>query len=205
MSTIPARTERPKPSSEPAWAIAKLYPDQGYWSDRDYLSLDTNHLVEFTHGYVEVLPMPTQRHQLIVVFLFDALRAFIGARKLGRALIAPLRVRLEPGKYREPDVVFMLAEHAGRMGNDFWEGADLVMEIVSDEGRQRDLEEKRRDYALAKIPEYWIVDPREQTITVLTLSGDHYVVACEAHGGGKATSVLLQGFEVDVAAALSAE
>jgi Uma2 family endonuclease len=203
MSTIPARTERP--SSEPAWDIAKLYPDQGYWSDGDYLSLSTNHLVEFTHGYVEVLPMPTQRHQLIVLFLVDALRAFIVGRKLGRALIAPLRVRLESGKYREPDVVFMLAEHASRMGNEYWEGADIVMEVVSDDDRRRDLEEKPRDYALAGIPEYWIIDPREQSITVLTLSGDHYIVACEAHGGRKATSVLLQGFEVDVTAALSAE
>jgi Uma2 family endonuclease len=204
MSTLPARTADP-PRSEPAWDIAKLYPDQGYWSERDYLALSTNHLVEFTRGYVEVLPMPTQRHQLIVAYFFEALRAFIGGRKLGRVLFAALRVRLESGKYREPDVVFMLAEHASRMGNEYWEGADLVMEVVSEDGRQRDLEEKRRDYALAGIPEYWIVDPREQSITVLTLSGKQYIVAGEAHNGQKAASVLLKGFEIDVTAALSAE
>ncbi|MDB5289991.1 MAG: hypothetical protein JWL69_1232, partial [Phycisphaerales bacterium] len=112
-----------------------------------------------------MLPSPTQRHQLILIFLFDALRAFVGEQKLGRALFGPLPVRLESGKYREPDIVFMLAEHASRMGNDFWDGADLVMEVVSEDGCRRDLEEKRRDYALAGIPEYWIVDPREQSIT----------------------------------------
>ncbi|MDB5291432.1 MAG: hypothetical protein JWL69_2673, partial [Phycisphaerales bacterium] len=82
---------------------------------------------------------------------------------------------------------------------------DLVMEVVSEDGCRRDLEEKRRDYALAGIPEYWIVDPREQSITVLTLSGKQYIVAGEAHNGQKAASVLLKGFEVDVTAALSAE
>ncbi|MDB5304980.1 MAG: hypothetical protein JWM97_2529 [Phycisphaerales bacterium] len=121
--------------------MSRLHPNQGCWTEQDYLSWGTNRLVEFTHGDVEILPPPTQRHQLILIFYFDALRAFIGGHKLGRALFGPLPVRLEPGKYREPDVVFMLAEHASRMGDEYWEGADLVMEVVSDDGRQRDLEE----------------------------------------------------------------
>ena len=42
---------------------------------------------------------------------------------------------------REPDVLFMLKEHADRIGDDCWEGADLVMEVVSGgaEDRRRDL------------------------------------------------------------------
>ena len=42
-------------------------------------------------------------------------------------------------------------------------GADLVMEVVSGgrEDRKRDLVTKRRDYARANIPEYWIVDPQD--------------------------------------------
>ena len=37
------------------------------------------------------------------------------------------------------------------------------------------LVEKRADYAEAGIPEYWIADPRDATINVLTLDGDSYV------------------------------
>jgi Uma2 family endonuclease len=35
--------------------------------------------------------------------------------------------------------------------------------------------QKRHDYAVAGIPQYWIVDPDAQTITVLALDGKMYV------------------------------
>ena len=48
--------------AEPAWQIATLFPNQGVWDEGDYLALTTNHLVEFSDGYIEVLPMPTMSH-----------------------------------------------------------------------------------------------------------------------------------------------
>ena len=71
---------------------------------------------------------------------------------------------------------------------------------MSPDDPERDLVEKRADYAEGGIPEYWIVDPRDDTITVLTLKGDEY----DEHGvfrrGETATSPLLEGFTADVAA-----
>ncbi|MGH7215133.1 MAG: Uma2 family endonuclease [Tepidisphaeraceae bacterium] len=197
-----ATTKSPPSRPEPAWDIARLFPDQGYWDESDYLSLNTNHLVEFTDGYVQVLPMPKTSHQLIVQYLSNLLLAFVTTGKLGTVLFAPLRVRLRKRKYREPDVVFMLSEHAGRIGEDYWDRADLVMEVVSDdaESRERDLKEKRNDYAAAGIPEYWIVDPQERRMTVLKLAGKTYAVHGEFGAGERATSVLLKGFEADVKA-----
>jgi Uma2 family endonuclease len=77
------------------------------------------------------------------------------------------------------------------------------MEIVSPnaKARRRDLKEKRRDYAKTGIPEYWIFDPREETITVLRLSEESYSVHGESARGEIATSCLLPGFTVDVTAA----
>lgn len=40
------------------------------------------------------------------MFLFDSLRAFVKPLKLGKPQIAPLRVRIMEGKFREPDVTF---------------------------------------------------------------------------------------------------
>lgn len=188
--------------SGPAWEIARLFPDQGQWDEGDYLALHTNHLVEFCDGSIEVLPMPTTSHQSIVQFLSNALLAFVSAGRLGRVLFAPLRVWLRNSKYREPDIVFMLAEHADRIGEKFWRGADLVMEIVSDdpESRERDLLVKRSEYALAGIAEYWIVDPLEKHVTVLKLSGESYVSHGRWRIGERASSALLAGFEVEVEA-----
>lgn len=188
----------PAGTGEPTWQIAHLFPHQGDWSEEEYLALTSNRLVEYTHGHVEVLPMPTTAHQLIVAFVYGAMLDFISSRGLGTILFAPLRVRLWPGKFREPDVVFLSREHKSRMKNEYWEGADLAVEVVSDDDRRRDVETKREEYAQAGIPEYWIVDPRAKCITVLKLEGDAYAEHGVFIGGTKATSILLDGFAVAV-------
>ncbi len=185
---------------EPVWEIATLFPDQGQWSEEEYLGLGTNRLVEFSDVTLEVLPMPTQTHQTIVFLLSRLLYAFASTKAVGYVLPAALRVRLWEGKYREPDVVFMLSEHASRRHESYWEGADLVMEVVSNspEDRRRDLVTKRREYAQAGIPEYWIVDPQSQTVTVLGLDGRGYVEGGLYGQGETAQSVLLPEFAVAV-------
>lgn len=191
----------PRRKGEPAWDVALLYPEQGQWSDEDYLSATetTNRLVELSDGMIEVLPMPKTTHQAIVQYLNGILFSFVTARRLGRILFAPLRVRLWPGTFREPDIVFMLARHSARVAEDFWDGADMVMEVVSGtaEDRRRDLVTKRREYAKAGIDEYWIVDPKEKLITVLKRQGRRYVVHQSAKSGERASSALLRGFSVE--------
>jgi Uma2 family endonuclease len=58
--------------------------------------------------------------------------------------------------------------------------------------------EKRRDYAEARIPEYWIVNPIDDTVTVLVLGDGEY----REHGvfgpGAHADSPSLPGFSISV-------
>jgi Uma2 family endonuclease len=137
---------------------------------------------------------------VLVLYLYGLLNVHVSAGDLGMALVAPLCVRLWPGKFREPDVICMLKEHFDRIGNKFWKGADIAMEVLSDDAddRHRDLVEKRADYARARIPEYWIVDPQDAKMIVLRLSGKRYVVHGEFGKGTTATSHLLPGFSVNV-------
>jgi Uma2 family endonuclease len=202
MSQVLAKRGKRDEEPEPTWAIAELFPPQGQWSEDEYLALQTNRQVEFSDGCLEVLPVPTTSHQLLVAYLYGVLLAFVSRRQLGTVLFAALPVRLRSGKFREPDILFMARQHADRIGEEFWDGADLVMEIVSEgsKDRRRDLVTKRGEYARAGIPEYWIVDPREQRITVLRLSGKRYVVHGAFARGDTATSHLLAGFAVDVTA-----
>jgi len=150
MSTV--STKMASRVGEPAWEVARLFPDQGYWTEEDYLDLTntTNCLVEFSDGFIEVLPAPTTSHHMILAFLYRALLAFIESQKLGTVLFAGIRVRLRKGKYCEPDIVFMLAEHADRIGEKYWQGADLVIEVVS--GDEKDRERDIVD------PENWTTD-----------------------------------------------
>ena len=50
----------------------------------------------------------------------------------------------------------------------------LVVEIVSPSQAKRDYEDKRSEYCARGIPEYWIVDPISQKVTVLQLKDDSY-------------------------------
>lgn len=192
---------------DPAWEVAYLFPEQGGWSEQEYLDLPGNRLVEYSDGFIEVLPMPTTSHQSSLLAFYEALLLFARPRQLGKVSVAGIRVRLRKGKFRQPDVVFMLTEHAERIGEDYWRGADLVMEVVSgsEEDRRRDLVDKRAEYARARIPEYWIVDPQTERITVLRLSRRGYKVAGEYRRGSQAKSALLHGFAVDVDAILFAK
>ncbi len=193
----------PDSTAEPTWEIAQLFPAQGHWSEEEYLALDTNHLIEYSHGQIEVLPMPTQSHQLLVIALFKLLDNFIRTRQLGTVLLAPMRVQLWQGKFREPDILFMRTEHEDRRSDQFWQGADLVMEVVSPDDPRRDRVTKRREYAQTGIPEYWIVDPAQRSITVLTFDGQTYALHGEFEEGADATSVLLDGLNVSVRAVFS--
>ncbi len=148
--------------------------------------------------------MPTHEHQAILKYLLFAFYAFLHPRG-GTVFFAPLRLQVRPGIYREPDLVLLRDAHDPRLQNRYWLGADLVLEVVSPDEPARDLVEKRGDYALARIPEYWIVDPRNQTITVLRLEGDAYVEHGVFGCGMRATSALLAEFAVDVEAVFAAD
>jgi Uma2 family endonuclease len=182
----------------PTWEIARFYPQQGDWTEEEYFALETNHLIEFDNGVLEFLPMPELVHQLLSGYLYATLNGFVTTRKLGAVLYAPYRVRVRTGKHREPDVLYVPKD--GKLHRRYTEDAKLVIEILSEgaENRDRDLVAKRADYAAAGIPEYWIVDPETKTISVLTLDGSQYKTHREFGPGQIATSVLLEGFAVDV-------
>jgi Uma2 family endonuclease len=185
---------------EPVWEIAKLFPPQGSWSIDDYLALDAgaNHLIEFSDGNIEVLSMPSINHQRIVRALFYWLFSYVQKHGLGEVFFAPTKVALWENKIREPDVFFVAHANLMHCTAQWFERIDLAMEVVSPDDPNRDLETKRDEYATAGIPEYWIVDPRHEEITVLTLNGSLYDVHGVFRLGETAVSLLLPDFSVPV-------
>lgn len=187
----------PRPSLEPE--VVALLPAPGDWREDDYLWLTrrTNRLVELVDGTIEVLPMPTKLHQAISRYLFLALLSLM-ERIGGDVYYAPLRLRVGPQRFREPDLLLVIAKDDPRARDAYWEGADLVVEIVSPDDPERDYVAKRHDYAEAGILEYWIVDPRQAVITVLRLEDASYVEHGVFGPGQHATSALFPDFGVRV-------
>jgi Uma2 family endonuclease len=116
----------------------------------------------------------------------------------GIVMFAPLRLQIRPGKYREPDLMLLQTIQDPRRENRFWTGADLVLEVVSEDKPDRDLIEKKEAYAEAVIPEYWIVNPLNASVTVLRLQSGSYLEFGVYHRGENALSALHPGFSFSV-------
>lgn len=198
--------------ARPTWELALLFPAQGFWTQEEYFRLDNvfdgGFRAELANGILEVLPMPTELHQSITGYLYELVKAWARKHAPGKVSFSGLRVRVSNStdpKFREPDVAYMKAANAHRRHNEYWESADLLMEVVSEDPKDqvRDYETKSNDYAQAGVPEYWIVDPFQKLIRVLVLDGTTYRLHGDFGPGMKATSVLWPGFEVDVTTALA--
>ena len=110
MSTAPQVTTAGQAAQEWKDLLEEILPPQGAWSEDEYLVLTDhrNRLIEFTDGFLEALPMPTDKHQSVLQFLFLAFFQYLVARG-GKVHFAPLRLRVRPGKFREPDLVLLIS------------------------------------------------------------------------------------------------
>ena len=177
--------------------VASLYPPQGEWKEEDYFSLpDTNRYVELSDGRIIMPPHPTFSHQEALKRLFLRLQAYVEKNNLGIVQIAPLPVRLWPGKIREPDIFFIGKEHSDRIGERVCGVPDLVVEVISSSTERTDRVEKFLEYAKAGIREYWLIDPEKKTVEVYSLRGGDYILVGKYSGSQVATSEMLPGFKL---------
>ncbi len=188
-----------------AQQLVAVLPQQGEWTPEAYLWLSehTSTLVEYNRGYLEFPPMPTDEHQTVLATLYRLLFTFVQVYlPQGVVLFAPLRLYVAPDRYREPDLLLLCDKDDPARGNRAWQRADLVAEVLSPDNAAHDTVTKRAEYAAAGFPEYWLVDPQAQHITVLTLpeGGDRYTAHGTFAAGATLTSPLLPALALDVAA-----
>ena len=150
-------------------------------SFEEYLSFDdeSDKLYELFNGELVELPPESGENVGISNFLFLQFAAIVGHLKVrGHGL--ELEVRGEP-KNRYPDLTIIREEHLTQLQQRntirlFMEPPLLVIEVVSPggESRERDYTDKRSQYQDRGIPEYWLIDPSQQIITVLRLKEMEY-------------------------------
>lgn len=133
----------------------------------------TDNLYELENG--ELIPVSSESdiNQRIAVFLL-AYFLSVGIPPYRLRMKAEIAVSSKQVNVRIPDLVIYSEELAKMMT-----GAKrslvqmdmppplLVVEVVSPNQSSRDYRYKRTEYAARGIPEYWIVDPIEQKVTVL--------------------------------------
>ncbi len=116
---------------------------------------------EYVDGEVFVMSPASATHQLVKKLLLQVMDAYVQQHQLGLVLDAPFAMRTEVRPTgREPDILFIAAEHLGRLLPNAVDGpADLVVEIISPESDERDRGVKFVEYEAAGVREYWLIDP----------------------------------------------
>lgn len=149
----------------------------------DYLDYDdgTDRRYELVNGELIELPAESDLNVQIAGFLFVMLAQIIPYYLLRRGTEIEVKSRSVTSRY--PDLILLTEELSAVLDGksrsvitlDLPTPA-LVVEVVSpgESNRERDYVDKRREYAVRGVPEYWLIDPEIGLVTVLTLDRGAY-------------------------------
>jgi Uma2 family endonuclease len=159
---------------------------------------ETNQPHELWDGELIMALAPFFDHQKTVLRFYRKLDDWVSARNLGEVIASPIDMVLSAHRAVQPDVAFIAKERLAIIQRAILGPADLVAEVVSLGGRNRDRIEKRDLYEQHGVKEYWIIDPEPETVEVLALVNGRYELVQRSLPGETAASRLLPGFQVSV-------
>ena len=139
----------------------------GYTLD-DYYALPDDYRCELIDGVIYDMAAPSFIHQMIAGEIYLSFSSMI--KKHGGkcvTLIAPCDVQLDMDEdtMLQPDVM-IVCDRDKLKGRVVYGAPDLTVEVLSDSTRSKDIIKKTAKYFDAGVKEYWIVDPKDEKITV---------------------------------------
>ncbi|MDO4804028.1 MAG: Uma2 family endonuclease [Lachnospiraceae bacterium] len=143
------------------------YPRQGSYTIEDYYAMPDDKRIELIDGFIYDMAASGQLHQEILGRIYHQILPCVDAHPECEVFIAPADVRLDNSNWTmvQPDLFIV----CNRKDDDFqrFNGApDFIIEIVSPSSRYHDMFRKLNKYRLARVKEYWIIDPQRLKITV---------------------------------------
>ena len=99
----------------------------------------------------------------------------------------------------QPDIIFIRKDRDFIITENGIEGhPDLIVEVLSPSTFRYDRKEKMELYCGFGVSEYWIVDPKNQSVEVYTLGNDRYNMTYFAIEKGDIESKTLEGLKFEV-------
>ena len=154
-------------STESGGQFMAMKGGKGY-TIADIEALPEGERAELIDGEMFRMDAPTRTHQKLLIELAFAIKLYIRNKK-GNCEVypAPFAVYIKKDKrnYVEPDIIVICDED--RLEEKGCQGApDWAIEVASPSSKKMDYERKVKLYREAGVREYWIVDAKEETVTV---------------------------------------
>ena len=133
---------------------------------------------EIIDGLHYMTPAPATYHQTLSRRIQFQLYQQIEEKDLGLVFNAPADVQLSEIDIVQPDLFVIQISRKSIVSPQKIIGApDLIIEILSESTGNKDRLLKRDLYQQAAVPEYWLVDPEAQQVTVFRLQGGQFEAA----------------------------
>lgn len=115
---------------------------------------------------------PSIQHQRIARNVFVKLYQYVSEKNLGEVFFAPIALLVDDYNAPQPDVVF-ISNKTAQATDEYVvvRPPELVVEVLSPSTMFDDRHRKRKLYERFGVKEYWLIDPQNKAIEVLTISG----------------------------------
>ena len=124
---------------------------------------------EVINGVLYMTTAPSSFHQFVGKQIARVLLTQIEDRGVGDVFWAPIGLVMPGCTPVQPDLVVVRTADRGIFQDRRIRGVPaLIVEILSPSNAEQDLEDKRKAYAGAGMPEYWIVRPAERDLLLLS-------------------------------------
>ena len=153
-------------STSPTLTLRSLSGGWDYARWEQELPNDGNRY-EVIDGVLYMTTAPSSFHQWIVRRLDRFVGMPLEDQQLAYAFTAPIGLLMPGCEPVQPDFVLVRRENAAIIADRRIRGVpDLIAEVLSPGNAEQDTEIKRRAYARAGLPEYWVVRPETRDVLV---------------------------------------
>ena len=111
------------------------------------------------------MPSPRRPHQFAVRMLLRELEKLVDVHG-GEVILSPMDCEFADGTVLQPDLGYVRPERLAIVRDIIRGVPDLVIEVISPSSRRFQRERKMAVYARFGVPEAWVVDPPNRTVTV---------------------------------------
>lgn len=157
-------------------------------------------IYELINGELMRKQAPQPLHQKIAWRLAAAIDRFLTENPIGEAFFAPVDVFFDNYNNAQPDLLFINNDRSFiiDLKNGIMGAPDLIVEIISPSSIKIDRFDKKEMYKKFAVKEYWLIDPKNQTVEIYVFENDDYKLHQFLEVEGVVASTIMKDLDMDI-------
>jgi Uma2 family endonuclease len=156
-------------------------------------------IYELIDGEIMRKQAPKPLHQQVSRRVSNIFEKFLAETPIGSFFYAPIDVFFDDHNNTQPDLLFISESRSFiiDLENGIMGAPDLIVEIISPSSIKIDRFDKKEMYKKFAVKEFWLIDPKNQTLEIYAFDNNDYKLHQFLEREGGVDSIVLNGLEVD--------